>query len=221
MVAAPAAVAPAVIDLVSGWLCLDLANTVEPRRGAAERDHLHRYGDLVAWAGHAGALDDDAHGAELLRAATDRPAAARAAFARAIALREAVYRVFGAVARAATPAADDLAVIQRAYSAAARSATLVATGDGYTWSWPRADLDRPLHPIARSAFDLLTTGPLDRLKMCPSDEGCAWLFVDVTKNNSRRWCSMETCGAGAKVKRQTARRRAVRAAGSAPRRSGR
>jgi predicted RNA-binding Zn ribbon-like protein len=202
---------------VSGWLCLDLANTVEPRCGAAERDHLHRYGDLVAWAGHAGALDDDAQEAELLRAATDRPAAARAAFARAVALREAVYGVFAAMARGATPAAADLDVVQRCYAAAARSATIVAAGGRFTWAWPRADLDRPWYPIARSALGLLTTGPLERLKMCPTDEGCAWLFIDVTKNNSRRWCSMETCGAEAKIKRQTARRRAVRSAGRTPR----
>jgi predicted RNA-binding Zn ribbon-like protein len=210
MVPAPGAPAPTVIDLVSGWLCLDLANTVEPRCGEAERDHLHRYGDLVAWARHAGALDDEAHEAELLRAATDRPPAARASFARAIALREAVYEVFAAVARSAEPAAADLEVVQRSYAAAARGATVVAAGGRFAWTWPRADLDRPWYPIARSALDLLTTGPLERLKMCPAAVGCGWLFIDVTKNNSRRWCSMETCGAEAKIKRQTARRRARR-----------
>jgi predicted RNA-binding Zn ribbon-like protein len=203
--------APDRVDLVSGWLCLDFANTVEPRCGPAERDHLHRYGDLVAWAHHARALDDDAHASELLRASTDRPAAARAHFNRAIALREAVYEVFAAVARAAPPPPEQLAVIQRWYAAAARSATIVATGDGFTWAWPRADLDRPLYAVARSALDLLTTGPLERLKFCPDGFGCGWLFVDTTKNRSRRWCSMDTCGAAVKIKRQTARRRADRA----------
>jgi predicted RNA-binding Zn ribbon-like protein len=214
MVAAPDVPAPTVIDLVSGWLCLDLANTVEPRCGLAERDHLHRYGDLVAWARHAGALADDA---ELLRGAADRPAAARASFARAVALREAVYEVFAAVARAAEPSAADLEVIQRSYAAAARGATIVPAGAAivpaggrFTWTFPRADLDRPWYPIARSALDLLTSGPLERLKMCPDGVGCGWLFIDVTKNNSRRWCSMQTCGAEAKIKRQTARRRARR-----------
>lgn len=217
MVAASGVPAPTVIGLVGGWLCLDLANTVEPRCGAAERDHLRRYADLVAWAGHAGALDDEAHEADLLRGATDRPAAARASFARAVALREAVYEVFAAIARSTAPAATDLEVIQRGYAAAARSATLVSAGGRFAWTWPRADLDRAWYPIAGSAVDLLTTGPLERLKMCPDGEGCGWLFIDVTKNNSRRWCSMETCGAEAKIKRQTARRRARRT----PRRSGR
>jgi predicted RNA-binding Zn ribbon-like protein len=205
--------APDQIDLVSGWLCLDFANTVEPRWGPAERDHLHRYGDLVAWAHHAGALDDDAHAGELLRASTERPAPARAHFSRAIELREAVYEVFAAVARDETPPAAHLAVVQRWYAAAARNATIVATGAGFTWVWPRADLDRPLYAVARSALEMLMTGPLERLKMCPTDVGCGWLFVDTTKNRSRRWCSMHTCGAEVKIKRQTARRRATRARG--------
>jgi predicted RNA-binding Zn ribbon-like protein len=211
MVAAPGIPAPDVIDLVSGWLCLDFANTVEPRCGPPERDHLHRYADLVAWARHAGALDDDAQAVELLRVAAERPAAAHAHFSRAIAMREAVYEAFAAVARHATPSPGHLGLIQRSYAAAARTATVVAAGDGFTWAWPRAELDRPLYPIARSALDLLTTGPLERLKMCPDNEGCGWLFVDTTKNRSRRWCSMETCGADVKVRRQTARRRATRA----------
>jgi predicted RNA-binding Zn ribbon-like protein len=202
--------APDLLDLVSGWLCLDFANTVEPRHGTAERDHLHGYGDLVAWARHAGALDDDAQAVELLRTAAERPVSARAHFTRAIALREAVYEVFAAVARGGPPPVADLAVIQRTYAEAARRASIVAVNGGFTWAWPRADLDRPLWAVARSALDLLTTGPLERLKMCPTDEGCAWLFIDATKNRSRRWCSMETCGAEVKVKRQTARRRATR-----------
>jgi predicted RNA-binding Zn ribbon-like protein len=121
-----------------------------------------------------------------------------------------VYEVFAAVARGESPLAADLAVIQRTYAAAARHATIVAVDGRFTWAWPRAELERPLWTVARSALDLLTTGPLERLKTCPADEGCSWLFIDATKNRSRRWCSMETCGADVKVRRQTARRRATR-----------
>src|SRR3982750_4460372 len=80
-----------------GWLCLDFANTVEPRFGAPERDHLGDYADLVRWAQFAGVLDNAA-GARLLRKAAARPAAARDRWRFAIEFREAIYRVFASIA---------------------------------------------------------------------------------------------------------------------------
>jgi predicted RNA-binding Zn ribbon-like protein len=53
----------------------------------------------------------------------------------------------------------------------------------------------------------LTSGPLGRVKGCA---GCNWLFVDESKNKSRRWCSMEECGTHAKMRRYVARRAAKR-----------
>jgi predicted RNA-binding Zn ribbon-like protein len=63
-------------------------------------------------------------------------------------------------------------------------------------------------PVVRSAVELATAGPLERVKQCPAPEGCGWLFLDTTKNRIRRWCSMDECGGQAKARRQTARRRA-------------
>jgi predicted RNA-binding Zn ribbon-like protein len=63
---------------------------------------------------------------------------------------------------------------------------------------------------------LLRTLDARQLKTCPLDEGgCGWLFLDRSRNSSRRWCSMEDCGARAKARRLTARRRGARAAGPA------
>jgi predicted RNA-binding Zn ribbon-like protein len=198
-----------------GWLCLDFANTVEPRFGQPERDHLGGYADLVRWAQFAGALDTDA-GTHLLRHAAARPAAARDRWVFAIEFREAIYRVFAAVAAGASPAATDLDTLRDAYADAIRQARLRA-GDGrFGWTWDDHTLDLPWWPVALSAIDLATAGPVDRLKTCPRNGGCAWLFVDTTKNRSRRWCSMDTCGSEVKAKRQTARRRAARQAGRVP-----
>jgi predicted RNA-binding Zn ribbon-like protein len=58
-----------------------------------------------------------------------------------------------------------------------------------------------------AAVELLTTGPLDRIKACA---GCRFVFVDESKNRSRRWCSMEDCGTTAKMRRYVARRSANR-----------
>ena len=67
--------------------------------------------------------------------------------------------------------------------------------------------------VARAAYDLLTGDHLARVKVCA---GCHWLFLDRSKNGSRRWCSMEDCGTSAKMRRYVARRAARRASSAAP-----
>jgi predicted RNA-binding Zn ribbon-like protein len=88
-----------------------------------------------------------------------------------------------------------------------RHARLAPTSDGFGWVWPD-EPDKPVWLVARSAVDLALTGPLDRLKVCASDGWCAALFLDVSKNRSRRWCTMVGCGNEVKFRRQAARRRA-------------
>src|SRR5438270_7600987 len=82
----------------SGRLCLDFVNTLGDRpEEEPHEEELHTYADLVAWGEAAGVLSEDAH-AELIREAARHPRNAHAAFARAIALREAMYRLFSAIA---------------------------------------------------------------------------------------------------------------------------
>jgi predicted RNA-binding Zn ribbon-like protein len=52
--------------------------------------------------------------------------------------------------------------------------------------------------IVEAAVALLVSDAMLRVKSCPT---CGWLFLDVSKNRSRRWCSMNTCGAVAKARR--------------------
>jgi predicted RNA-binding Zn ribbon-like protein len=203
--------------LVGGRLCLDFANTAQPLADDHRRDVLRGYADLVHWGRYAGAVDDPT-AERLLRAAGARAAAARSSFAAALTLREAIHRVFGAVAEGATPAAADLASLRDAYTRAMRHALLLPGQGRFAWSWEQGGgesgaLDRAWWPMARSAVELATGGPLERLKRCPPPDGCSFLFVDTSKNRIRRWCSMDDCGAAAKARRQTARRRADRARG--------
>jgi predicted RNA-binding Zn ribbon-like protein len=46
--------------------------------------------------------------------------------------------------------------------------------------------------------DAQKDGTWQRLKICAADD-CAWAYYDVSRNRSRRWCSMEVCGNRAKV----------------------
>jgi len=81
-------------------------------------------------------------------------------------------------------------------------------GAGFSGSWPAADyLDRPLWPVARAAADLLQSEQLERVGECADDRGCGYLFLDTSRNHSRRWCSMESCGNRAKARSHDRRTR--------------
>jgi len=45
--------------------------------------------------------------------------------------------------------------------------------------------------------------------MCAADD-CAWVFLDTSKNHSRRWCDMKACGNRAKARRFNARQQGER-----------
>ena len=205
--------------VVGGRLCLDFANTVEPRGGpeggAGQREYLSDYADLVAWALRVGLLDEP--GADrLLRAAERDRAAAAAVFGRALALRESIYRVCWSIAEGVEPPAPDLALIAAEEVAALGHAGLGAVEGRYGWTWPEPEaLAWPLWAVAHSAVETLTTADLTRIKVCPGGPGatlpCAWLFYDTTKNRARRWCTMADCGNATKARRLTERRRQARA----------
>ena len=111
-----------------------------------------------------------------------------------------------------TPAGDVVANVggepRKAEAEGLGRAELVAGVAGFEWSWTRvADLTRPLLPVVHAAITLLTDGPLDRIKGCA---GCRYLFLDESKNRSRRWCSMDDCGTAEKSRRYVARGAAAR-----------
>jgi predicted RNA-binding Zn ribbon-like protein len=200
----------ATVGLLGGELCLDFANTVEPRLGSHRSDYLASYADLVRWARHAGSLSEE-EAQRLLLEAEDKPSEARAAWEQAVALRETVYRVFSAVAEEEQPEASDLDALTAAHLEALAHYSVVPTARGFGWARAEGSkLEGPLWSVALSATRLLTTGELERVKECPTGEGgCGWLFYDASKNKSRRWCSMADCGSRVKMRRMYARRRSA------------
>jgi predicted RNA-binding Zn ribbon-like protein len=178
---------------------------VDGRATAHPEELLHSYADLSAWSAYAG-LIDSATATRLARRGTDADLRA------AVALREAIFEVFAAVGRRRTVPAAALAEVQARYADAVAVARLVPGEHGYDWSFAGDDPARAWWPVAVSAVRLLTDGPLDRVKTCAAEAGCIGLFLDTSKNRSRRWCSMEGCGVDAKIQRQASRRRAGRGA---------
>ena len=70
-------------------------------------------------------------------------------------------------------------------------------------------VDRALSRLAIAWSELVTTGESQRLKRC-ADDVCGWVFWDVSRNHSRRWCKMRVCGNRAKSRRYSARQRELR-----------
>ena len=197
--------------LLGGQLCLNFANTVEGPISQHPEEFLRSYADLARWGWHVGMLAEGEAG-HLAAEAERRPVDAAEVFERALELRGAIYRVFRAVARGEAPPQAELDLVREEYLAALGHARLVAAEGGYGWAWDddRGALDRVLWPVARSAVELLTSAELGRVKECPGAGDCGWLFLDTSKNGTRRWCSMEGCGSRIKMRRQYARRRAAR-----------
>jgi predicted RNA-binding Zn ribbon-like protein len=192
-------------DLSGGALGLDFANTWGDR-GRPETDRLHGYGDLLAFALAAGLLTSG-ETASLAGLAERDPRAAAAAFSLARALREHLYRIFSAVAASRAPAAADLRRLNAALSRALSRLRLERRGSSFAWRWtaPEESLEAPLWPILRSAAELLAGAEHSKVREC-AGSSCTWLFLDRSRNRSRRWCSMETCGNRAKARRHYRRR---------------
>jgi predicted RNA-binding Zn ribbon-like protein len=196
------------LDLETGWLCLDYANTAEWHASDQPIEHLNSYADLVEW-GSATGLIDEADARRWLAEGERRPDEAAETLDRAIHLRESLYRLFAALSVGDPPAASDLSIVNQALAKALAHLQLSAQPDGFTWEWekPGAALDWVLWPVSWSAADLLTSAPdLERVGVCEDDRGCGWLFVDTSKNHSRRYCGYG-CANRAKARRHYARKK--------------
>ena len=210
--------AAAEMRLIGGRLCLDFINTVDGRKSDSPRresrsvykvlgDKLAEYSDLVEWSRHSGIVTVT-EAQRLLQAGKRNAREARDVFDRAIALREALYRVCKAIMAGRDPQRIDLKTVNDELLQARTHERLTHEANGFTWELVgrEAALDRMLWSIAQSAAELLTTADLSRLRECCGEE-CGWVFEDTSRNRSRQWCDMQDCGNVAKVRRYRTRLR--------------
>lgn len=190
-------------ELSGGALCLDFANTVSNRMISwKRRDELAEYSDLLAFATQSLYLPVEL-AAELLALSGIQPRATSRAKEDARELREAIYRAFSAYIDHRQAGVEDLALIRDVMIEGWKHKRLAPIGRRYLWLMKRKEgikLESILWPIAHSATDLLTSDRLKRVRMCEA-ETCAWLFVDESRNHSRRWCDMKVCGNREKARR--------------------
>jgi predicted RNA-binding Zn ribbon-like protein len=203
------------VDFMGGHPALDLVDTVGGLLDIPVRDEdelLRSYDDLVELGLKTGTLSERA-ARRLRRIAAEKPDEAQAALDAALEARAVLDSVFRPVSDGSNPSPKALDALGKLGATAAAHGRLAEVGGRFEWSWQDAPgLDAPLWPLVHSAVELVTDGPLDRVSQCGR---CRWLFLDTTKNHSRRWCSMEGCGTDAKMERYVARRRERRAASAA------
>ena len=184
------------LELVGGALCFDFTNTINSRR-MPEHDYLHTYSDLVDWAEKVDILSPQQAKA-LKRRATQDVEKAEKALEHGRTAREIMYRVFSEIANQ-KPQGENLSAFSRLYQEAIANGRFVRAQRHYEIKWQVDEtFDALLWPIVSSAEKILISRELSQVKECPS---CGWLFLDTSKNQSRRWCSMNTCGARDKMRR--------------------
>ena len=200
------------LHLVGGNVALDFANTVGSHSSDHPHDHVDSYGDLLTWCARSGVLTAEQERALRKRAGSD-PAGAARALEKAGRLRESIYRLFMAVAGGAPVPGGEPALradlgefngfAEESFSHVRVTYTGGAFGLGFD---PAGRLDGMLAVIAWNAIELLRGPEVGRVKACGNGT-CGWLFVDRSKNRSRRWCEMSDCGNNEKARRFVARRK--------------
>jgi predicted RNA-binding Zn ribbon-like protein len=183
-------------------LCLDYANTRCWRGLESPTETLRRPADLIDWCRRASLL------AAPYRSMT--PAASATLFAEAIALREVIYRAFSALAAGASISKAELSVLNAAIAQAPPRAHIAQLGAQYAWQVEApAGTRGPSAPqllaaVVWSAADLIVAAR--GVRQCAND-ACRWLFLDGSRNASRRWCDMSACGNRAKARRHYLKQR--------------
>lgn len=193
------------LEQVGGMVCIDFVNTIGWRGKALSNEWLKTPGDLFLWARRCDILSQDGFEKASLKAESE---ASENLLESVRGFREVLYRIFSATAAKQSPCDSDIDVLNDALPAALSRLKLRPAGMGERWSWHGDDvaIEEILLPVVRSAMELLTSPRIARLKEC-ANEGCGWIFLDGSKNRSRRWCDMRDCGNRVKARRHYQRAR--------------
>lgn len=166
-----------------GHVALDLAATLAARFKDEPRELLARPADLDRWLTSSGL-------------AVRPPRSTEAELQLARSLREAVYMI--------ATGDDSAAARKRLNTAAALTAAkpqLSAAGKLQLLG----DAGEILATVAREAVALFGSAERSRIRQCDGD-GCAILYLDLSRSGRRRWCSMSGCGNRAKAREFRKRR---------------
>jgi predicted RNA-binding Zn ribbon-like protein len=121
--------------------------------------------------------------------------------AAAIRLRESIYEILTCRMLGIEPPSASLANFNECLSEPGDGASIQFEAGALSWSFAQPTNDALLRPIILSAAELMTGVRASKVRQCQDDRGCGWLFVDESRAQNRRWCSMGDCGNRAKALR--------------------
>ena len=186
--------------IAGGALCFDFINTVSAWRPKNYHEYLPDYNEFIRWCEIVAVLPSEEL-EHLKSEARAHPGQADRALKIIIYTRQVLFDFFSALAAndpqgmtAALPSFNK--ALNESFSSIGFAITAERLGLVYHKQQP--DLLTPLRKILLSAYNILTTEDLTRIKECPT---CKWVFYDRTKNGKRRWCSSDSCGTADKMKR--------------------
>jgi predicted RNA-binding Zn ribbon-like protein len=188
-------------QFIAGAVCLDFANTIHNARAEDKEEELHAIVDLLQWAKEAGMLsstDNDRLAAHYSRSSRE----AAATFTKAITIRNLVLSIFIGVANGRSLPAQRLAELNAALSQFPGLLRVNKHSERIEREWTSTaeGLQQVLFAVLTSAAELLASDRVRRVRECASAD-CTWLFVDDSRNRSRRWCEMRACGNRMKARR--------------------
>jgi len=194
-------VSPNILKLpfLGGDLSLDFVNTVHDRHEEPLRDLLLNYLDLVIWVYSANAINDSQK-EKLLQKGLENQIKANQVYKDSLQLREAFYDFILNLINQDETSSANIQLINQRVSRVFSNLELTQLEGRFVLDWKAESfgLESVLWPITRAFADLVTSEDISRIKKCPN---CGYLFVDNSKNKSRRWCSMEICGNRVKAQR--------------------
>lgn len=168
----------------TGRLCLDFVATVGAR-GIADAEYLAEPNAISTW------CRESSFGLDL-------PDPDKGTFSDALHLREAMYRIVESRRSGLFPAPEDLTRLHQWSQRAALPIEVDLEHNRVLYighsadSWPQV-----LATLARDAVEYLVSKDVEHTKECAGAR-CTVLFVDRSRTNGRRWCSMNRCGNAAK-----------------------
>lgn len=184
------------LTIAGGWLCLDFVNTVSDRSIDSPFEYLSSYPHVLEWTNRV-KLQSKAQNSHLDVLSRKRPIESAKSWIRTLEVREMLFQYFHMIAKGRSPELKDQNSFNKWLSKSLNKSVVEFDKNKSVLSWNihPDDFDRHIYLVIKSAYDLLTSDKQNRIKECGP---CGWLFLDKSKNNSRKWCKMETCGSHVK-----------------------
>lgn len=185
------------ISLDGGLLCLDFANSVANRKEDPLPDYLADIYDLITWARRTGAIDARTE-KRMLAEAQAHPQKAAAFFRKALEFRELLYNMFRNISLGKKIPETMLEEYNEVLKKYLQHVHVQQSPNGFMeeWQLEASSFNWLLAQIVKDSYETLLNAKAERIKECGN---CGWLFYDTTKNGSRRWCSMKSCGSSVKA----------------------